>query len=143
MLETLREVSPNIWVSDMESASIVGADFTLVIDCTGKGQHRDNVVHLRPTGSTSHAWTVTDLDAVAQHALAAQGPVLVHCRRGVSRSPCAAAAAILALGRAKTVDQALAMTKYQDATPASQSVAGLRKWWKERQPRPQLALFPA
>ena len=143
MMETLREVSTNLWVSDIESAAIVGDDFALVVDCTGKARIGKNGIHARPTGATGHAWTVKDLDWITDLAstLVKDGrPVLVHCRRGVSRSPCAAAAVLLALGLAKNVDHALSKTKVFDTVPASQSVAGLRKWWKTVQDRRQLAL---
>lgn len=142
MVESLREVSPGLWVSDIDSAGILGDDFALVIDCTGKAPPARNKVHARPTGSTGHSWTVEDLDGIVRlvEAHRAAGPVLIHCRRGVSRSVCAAAAVLLATGVCSTVDGALIRTKFRGETPATQSVAGLRRWWRAREERRQMTL---
>lgn len=135
MQETLREVAPGLWVSDQDSAHALGGDFALVVDCTGWA---------RPTGSTGHAWTPEDLDAIVARVaplLKAGKPVLIHCRRGVSRSACAAAAVLLADGGAATVRGALAKTTFESKAPSSQSVGGLRKWWKARVAARQVGLF--
>lgn len=135
MQETLREVAPGLWVSDQDSAHALRGDFALVVDCTGWA---------RPTGSTGHAWTPEDLDAIVGRVAPfreAGKPVLVHCRRGVSRSACAAAAVILATGEADTVNGALARTTFESKKPSSQSVGGLRKWWKARVAARQVGLF--
>lgn len=140
MRETLRQVAANLWVSDLESAAEVGGDFTVVLDCTGKTTGR-NVLESRPTGSTNHTWTVEDLDTLTDRAgriLEGQGTVLIHCRRGVSRSACAAAAVLLAQGKASSVKDALARTAIPGSPPASQSVSGLQKWWAAQN---QMSLF--
>lgn len=136
MNETLREITPSIWIADAESALALRDEFGLVFDCTGEAPVGGNVHHVRPSGSTGHAWTEDDLDwivAKAELYLGRGQTLLFHCRRGVSRSPCAAAAVLLATGQARTVDGAVEMTAFPGTSPASQSVAGLRRWWKARQ----------
>ena len=143
-MKTLRKVTNNLSVADLESANAVGSNYALVVDCTGKAAKTPNRVHLRPTGTTSHSWTVADLDAITEKAvpLLKEGKlVLVHCRRGISRSTCAAAAILLALGEARNVDHALSFTKYPDSTPNAESVTGLRRWWRAVQERKQTTLF--
>jgi hypothetical protein len=135
MIDTLREVMPGLWVSDLESARTLGEDFALVVDCTGWA---------RPTGSTGHTWTPEDLDGIVSRVaplLESGEPVLIHCRRGVSRSACAAAAVLLATGASDSVKGALARTAYEAKKPSSQSVGGLRKWWKARVDARQVGLF--
>lgn len=144
MNETLREITPSIWIADAQSALVLRSDFGAVFDCTGQAPSGTNVHHVRPTGSTGHAWTVDDLDgivAVAKEYLERSQILLFHCRRGVSRSPCAAAAVLLATGQASTVEQALEITTLPDTMPASHSVAGLRRWWRARQSARQQRLF--
>ena len=135
MAETLREVAPNLWVSDFESAMTVGDEFALVVDCTGTSDY-GNRIPARPTGKTGHTWTVADLERITIKVaarLSAGKTVLVHCRQGRSRSVCAAAAVLLEMGQVETVEEALAQTMLPGSSPASQSVSGLRKWWSARQ----------
>ena len=148
MIETLREVVPNLWVSDIESAAVVGEDFDIVIDCTGKGPTHGNpkvrTVSRRPSGSGSHAWTVEDLDWITKgtgYHLKAGHKVLIHCRRGVSRSATAAAAVLLKMGLAKNPKDAIRRTSFQGSTPATACVGGLNKWWKELQASRQTKLL--
>ena len=133
--ESLREVRPDLWVSDQESARTIGDDFGCVIDCTGKHWQYPNTVNARPTGATNHTWTVDDLDRIVfiVTRMLEHGPVLIHCRRGVSRSACAAAAVLLALGEAEGVATAIAKTRFEDQKISVNSMAGLKRWWAARQ----------
>lgn len=141
MADTLRSPIPRLWLSDAESAGIVRPVVALVVDCTGDAPEGANVIHVTPSGRTNHSWSNADLDrivaAVAKvHQINnpdSTGKVLIHCRRGVSRSVTAAAAYLLHVGRASSVEDALAKTSLPGYAPASQSVAGLKRWWQERQ----------
>lgn len=142
-MESLRAITDALWIADAESALALRSEFEIVIDCTGEAPLGGNVYHCRPTGATGHTWTEDDLDWIAQKGALYLGRgknVLVHCRRGVSRSPCAAAAILLATGQAGSVDAALAMTTLPGTSPATQSVAGLRRWWKAREAARQQTL---
>jgi len=146
MMETLREVAPNLWVSDAESASVVGDDYDLVIDCTGNGPTKGNgkTASMRPEGKTNHAWTPRQLMKIAggvtKH-LANGETVLIHCQRGVSRSACAAAAVLMYSGQASTVESALMKTAWDGRQPASVTVGSLKRWWKAVEERRQGKLF--
>jgi len=133
--ETLREVHSDLWVSDQDSAQLMGDDFRCVLDCTGRNYHFPNTVNVVPTGTTNHTWTEDDLDRIVRIAVGMlqHGPVLIHCRRGVSRSACAAAAVILALGEADGIVSALEKTRFEDQKISVHSKAGLRRWWAARQ----------
>lgn len=134
MERTLRKVADNLWVGDVESAMEKADKFHVIVDCLGDtiyGGTKAKILHARPTGSTGHAWTVRDLDRIT-NAITKVWPghrVLIHCRRGVSRSPVAAAAILLAAGRARNPEEALAITAAPGQRAATQSVAGLRAWW--------------
>jgi len=136
--KTLRKVSVGLWVSDTQSAEDFSHPYVLLMDCSGKGVKSPRRVSCLPTGSTSHSWTVSDLNKIVARVKAHKGPVVFHCHRGVSRSTCAAAAVLLDRGEALTVEEALAKTSHKVHTPATQSVSGLQKWWAARQ---QTALF--
>lgn len=143
MERTLRKVADNLWVADVDSAVEKADKVHLIVDCLGGTTYngtKAKILRARPTGSTGHAWTPADLDRITNIVLRVwpSHRVLVHCRRGVSRSPVAAAAILLASGRAKTIESALAMTAAPGQRPATQSVAGLKLWWAEKQ---QLSLL--
>lgn len=144
MTETLREVFPGLWVSDIESAAVVGADFDLVVDCTGEGPTKGNgkTASLRPRGKTNHDWTEEQLTRIAKGVakrIRKGETVLIHCRRGVSRSTVAAAAVLMRLGQAQTTREAVAKARWDGHNPASMSMGSLNRWWKahlaERQQR--------
>ena len=146
MEETLREVRPGLWVGDEESAAILGDDYSLVIDCTGRGPTLGNgkTLPCRPTGNSNHAWTVADLNTIVSVVgcrIEAGGTVLIHCSRGASRSACAAAAVLLWLGEAETVAKALEKVKAEGRRPNSHSVGGLKKWWEDYTARMQPSMF--
>lgn len=147
LVENLREVSKNLWVSDAGSAAAVGDDFSLVIDCTGYGPTRGNgkTVSIPPTGKTNHTWTegnLTTIASVASMRLEAGGTVLIHCERGASRSVTAAAATLLWMGRARTVSEAVAKTRFSGKHPANKSLGSLQRWWEVRKEAAQQMLFP-
>ena len=138
MQSTLRKVANNLWVSDVESAIEKANSFAVIIDCLGDtsyGGTKAKILHVRPTGSTGHAWTIEDLNKITR-VMSKVWPanrVLIHCRRGASRSPVAAAAALLAAGMAHDPEAALAKTAAPGLRPATQSVSGLLAWWADRQ----------
>jgi protein-tyrosine phosphatase len=146
MMETLREVAPNLWVSDRASAAVVGEDYDLVIDCTGNGPTKGNgrTASLCPEGRTNHDWTPRQLmkiaGGVSKH-LADGETVLIHCQRGVSRSSVAAAAVLLRMGVASTVQEALVKTRWDGRQPASVTVGSLKRWWKVYQGQRQGKMF--
>jgi len=132
--ETLREVAPNLWVSDIQSARTMGDDFDLVVDCTGYGPTAGNgrTLSITPKGRTNHTWAVGDLDLIATVVglkLEAGKSVLIHCRRGVSRSATAAAAVLLYIGRAKSRKEAWEMAS-SDHKASRFSTKSLREWWE-------------
>jgi rhodanese-related sulfurtransferase len=144
--ETLREVYPGLWVGDEESAAVIGDDYSLVIDCTGRGPTLGNgrTLPCRPTGNSNHAWSVSDLSTIVGVAglrIEAGGTVLIHCRRGVSRSATAAAAVLLWLGEAETVNAAIGKAQVEGQRPSSHSVGGLKKWWADWSAKQQPTLF--
>ena len=147
METVLREVLPNLWVSDADSASVISdtfGDIDLVLDCTGRDKPRRNLLNVRPTGSTSHSWTVEDLDEIVHLVKAKrqfERKVLIHCQSGRSRSTCAAAAVLLALGLEKTVTRAIDRTKIPGTNVNTQSLGGLKKWWGAKLRERQISLF--
>ena len=116
----MREVGPKLWVSSLEEAQEWAGAVDYVINCL-------DAYH--PTGKTNHAWTVADLDRIVEHALQTAGDVLVNCRSGKSRSPCAAAAILLAKGEAKTPQEAMKKTGVEGRRMNAHSVKGLKEWW--------------
>jgi len=132
--ETIREVYPNLWVADQQSAEVIGTDFDYTVNCTGElplgiGLNHDNVP---PSGSTTHAWEPSDISEIVGHVvprLKEGGTVLIYCKRGISRSTTAAAACLLAMGEAPTLEDALDQTRSLVRVPASQCVGGLKRWW--------------
>jgi len=146
--ETLREVRPNLWVSDQESAAVLGDDYDLVIDCTGRGPTRGNghTVSLLPSGRTNHSWAPDQLNTIvflATVRLERGESILIHCRRGVSRSACAAAAVLLWLEEAKDAKDALSKVAFGDQRMSGHSTASLKRWWKAEEEAAQPALFDA
>lgn len=148
MRETLREVAPNLWVSDIESAEILGEDFDIVVDCTGKGPTHGmggvRTVKIVPTGKTNHRWTYKDLENLSKGTvgnLRHGKKILIHCRRGISRSATGAAAVLLRMGKARNVAHALKLVQFGGSRPNSHSVAGLKEWWDEYQSKRQVKLL--
>lgn len=140
MPETLRQVHDNLWVSDIDSAEIIGDDVSLVIDCTGVGPTRGNGRTLSIVAD-GHRWDAESLTQIANLAgmrLEAGGDVLIHCNRGVSRSVCAAAAVLLWMGSAKSVDEAIDLVRWEDRRPATVTVGSLKRWWDAQK---QMSLF--
>lgn len=130
MSETLREIIPGLWVSDAESAAIVGDDFSLVIDCTGYGPTVGNGRTLSVVAN-GHKWDAASLTQIANLAsmrLDNGGNVLIHCNRGISRSVCAAAAVLIRMGTASTVTEAIGMARWSERSPASVTVGSLNRW---------------
>jgi len=93
---------------------LAASSFTAVVDLTAE-------FDLRACGKALTVLPVLDLTAPTADALAhaaraierlrLQGPVLVCCALGCSRSACAAAAWLLATGRASDVEAAVAMVR--------------------------------
>jgi hypothetical protein len=135
--ETIREVRQNLWVADQQSAEVLGMDFDYTVNCTGElplgiGANHDNVT---PTGSTGHAWEPPDLNEIVRcviPALKEGKTVLIYCKRGISRSTTAAAACLLAMGDAPTLENAIDRTRSHVRVPASQCVGGLKRWWESQ-----------
>lgn len=136
--ETLREVGTNLWVSDYASAQVIGEDFDLTVQCiTDVLTFARGTKHLEvtPSGKTNHSWTEADLNRIVFHAidtLGRQGSVLIYCNRGRSRSACAAAAVLLASGEASDVQEALKKVSHNGSRPATTSIGGLNRWWRDR-----------
>jgi len=133
----LREVSENLWVSDAKSASVLAESADLVVDCrtSRRGDTPENVVKMAPSGKTNHSWLASDLDAIVQAVvprLKDGQTVLIHCRRGRSRSVTAAAAVLVAAGRAKGYEDGVKMAKHPDFCPKSTCLGGLRDWLQSR-----------
>lgn len=145
-METLREVIPGLWVSDIESARIMGADFDLVIDCTGRGPTRGNgsTVSVTPKGKSNHDWTEKQLTKLAEGIakwIRKDKTVLIHCQRGVSRSSVVAAAVLLWMGLEITTARAIRRTRWSGRQPANQTVGSLKRWWAARGLQRQQQLF--
>lgn len=123
--------------SERDAVRMAGL-FDDIIDCTTEGAPhlcRDHVLHVPPTGKNSHDWTSDDLDTItelAEGCLLSGRKVLIHCGRGVSRSTCAAAAVLLVMGYAKTVEQAVNLTRDPDRVPVKTALASLSRWWADR-----------
>lgn len=134
----------NLTIASEREVPTIGGQFDDIIDCTTEGsqhRYRDRVLHVPPSGSNSHKWAADDLDAIvelAEGCLEKGRNVLIHCGRGVSRSTCAAAAVLLHLGHARTVEDAVALTRHPDRQPVKTAVASLRTWWDARR---QMELF--
>lgn len=143
--ETLREVVPGLWVSDIDSAAMLGDSVDLVIDCTGRGpcMGQRNCLDMRPEGNTAHIWDMEQLDTIASIATLKMDcgkTVMIHCRRGVSRSAAAAAAVLLWQGKAGSVDRALQMVAVGGKRMSSQTKSSLRRWWDYRAAKQQTRL---
>lgn len=137
MESTLREVGRGLWVGSKREAHEWASMFDGVIDCLG-GEGPQGSYAVRPSGYSNHAWTNTDLDRITAHTRTMKGEVLVHCRAGKSRSACVAAAILLDRGEAKSVAEALHAVRLPGRRMNSHSVAGLKRWWADRQ---QMTLF--
>jgi hypothetical protein len=145
MTESLREVAPDLWVSDALSAEVLGPDFDLVVDCTGRGPHKNApwCLSQRPSGSTSHTWDADQLDFLVgevARSLEAGGSVLIHCNRGVSRSTCLAAAVLLERGMSRDVYRALLQTKFPGSRINTQTQGSLKRWWDAKKISGQLEI---
>jgi hypothetical protein len=133
-----REVAAGIWVGSV-AARKAGSRYDLIVDCLGAPNEPNDgcrVEVVTPNGRTGHTWEPGDLEAVVSVAapvLGNGGRVLIHCRRGVSRSATAAAAVILHLGIAADVEDAVNMVRRQGSRPANSSVGSLSRWWSSRE----------
>jgi hypothetical protein len=133
----------NLWVSDCDTAAQTCGDYDLVIDCIDHSYNCDHKIVITPSGKTNHSWTIADLNKIITAALPVMkdgGKVLIHCRRGVSRSAVGAAAILLGSGRSQSVKMAL-LKSCVDGEPNSQSVKGLSDWLKLRESKAQPSLF--
>ena len=135
--ETIREVYPNLWVADQQSAEVIGMDFDYTVNCTGEMPVGAGLNHVNvpPSGTTAHAWKAPDLNEIVSHAvpvLEEGKTVLIYCKRGISRSATAAAACLLAMGEAPTLEDAIEQTRSRVRVPASQCVGGLKRWWESQ-----------
>ena len=142
---TFRQVATNLWVSDRDTAIENANDVAVIVDCLGDtcyGGTTAKILHIRPTGSTKHRWTVEDLDKITSiiGKLWPAHRVLVHCKRGVSRSACAAAAILLAAGLVETIEGAMAVVEVPGEEVSGHSMKGLREWWAARKAAAQHAL---
>lgn len=136
-------INMGLFISDAETAAATCQDYDLVIDCIDHEYTAPNKVVIVPTGKTNHSWTIADLNKIIAAALPvmrAGGKVLIHCRRGVSRSAVGAAAILLGCGRSQSVKMALIKTG-GDTDPNPQSVKGLTDWLKLRESKAQPSLF--
>ena len=104
-------VADNVWLGRTPTErELASSPFAAVVDLTAE-------LPVAPAGRTLAVFPVLDLTTPSRETLAAaasaierlraDGPVLVCCALGYSRSACAVAAWLLATGRAKTVDAAL------------------------------------
>lgn len=135
------ETPIRLFIGDLEEAETVQNLMDLVVDCCGLGGDRDNGMAVVPSAG-NHRWAGADLDRIVSAVrprLMAGERVLLHCRSGRSRSTTAAAAILLAMGKAATVDQALRLcarnTHLQEGgdAPDRRCAASLREWWHGRQ----------
>jgi len=135
--ETLREVSPNLWVSDLSSASVLRPDFDLTIQCVPdplpscRGDHRVIV----PSGGSPHSWSFRDLERITclvRGALNLGKSVLIFCNRGQSRSASAAAAVLLDIGLCTAPDEAMKKVSSKRGRPAKASLDSVVRWWKAK-----------
>ena len=134
-----------LMISGKAEVAQVGVAFDDIVDCTTEGvQHlwMPAVLHCPPTGKNDHNWTVEDLDTIVElvkGCLDQDRKVLIHCGRGVSRSTCAAAAVLLYLGKAQSVEEAVALTRHPERAPVKTALASLEAWWLTRR-NPKLPL---
>lgn len=131
-----RQVHPCLYVGSL-AARARSNDFDLVVDCLGATTASCGcpVVVVTPTGRTGHTWSAIDLGLIISEVVPVieeGGTVLVHCRRGVSRSATAAAAVLLALGVVDDVDDALERARHPRRRPATSSEGSLKAWWVKR-----------
>jgi rhodanese-related sulfurtransferase len=131
-----RQVHPGLYVGSLAARGTTG-DYGLVIDCHGAPATPCGcpVAVAIPKGRMAHTWSAADLDSIVSlvvPVLHEGGSVLIHCRRGVSRSATAAAAVLLQLGLADDVDAAVAAVRHPTRRPASASAGSLRSWWLQR-----------
>ena len=133
-----------LFVSGLDDSLSVESMMGLVVDCCGRGGDRPNGIIVRPTAG-DHRWAPADLDRIAAAViphLEAGEKVNVHCRSGRSRSTTAAAAVLLAMGHAKTLEEAVhlcALDSYIDGVgkaPDRRCMASLREWWHGRKQAP-------
>lgn len=112
----------------------------LVVDCCGRGGDRTNGIVVRPSAG-DHRWAIADLDRIVgavAPVLEAGGRVNIHCRSGRSRSTTAAAAVLLAMGRATNPDDAVrmvALNAHKDGVgeaPDRRCMTSLHEWWQSR-----------
>jgi len=140
---TFRQVSEYLWVSDRDSAVRNANNVAVIIDCLGNTTYNGTpakILRAQPTGRTRHRWTVADLDKVAGIITQVweKHPgcrVLVHCKRGVSRSACAAAAILLAAGLVQSLEEAMEAVGVPGEQVSRHSLKGLQEWWAARQPQ--------
>jgi len=122
-------------VSSGEEAANSLDQFGLIIDCAGVVPDHPKKVVIKPTGKTNHTWSVENLDRIVSlidKKWREGDDVLVCCARGVSRSVTAAAAYLLFVGEATTIQSAIDTCRNPTRKPSSHSIRGLKLWWHER-----------
>ena len=142
---TFRQVATNLWVSDRDHAIQNADNVAVIVDCLGDthyGGTRAKILRARPTGSTKHRWTVEDLDKITRivGTIWPAHPVMIHCKRGVSRSACAAAAVLLAAGLVETIEGAMAVVEGPGEEGSRHSMRGVKEGGAARQAAAQQAL---
>lgn len=133
----MRQPTPEIdlYVASKVAVPANGGDVDIIIDCTPEGpthQWAAKVRHVAPQGDNGHQWTRDDLDRIvglAMNALGQGQSVLIHCNRGVSRSTCAAAAVLLAMGVTRSVNEAVTLCRHHERAPVKTAQASLCRWW--------------
>ena len=129
----LDEVAPGLWVGP-QSARALQHLFVLVVDCRGSEAVAGDRVFVPRSGKKGNLWEPADFDEMVEVVTSAlgHGPVLIHCRVGRSRSVTAAAAVLLATGRASDPDEAYAMVQLRKGGVGELTRRCLLRWWKER-----------
>lgn len=136
-MESLREISPGLWISSAKEAGILSDSADLVVDCRtrDRGDLPANAVQMCPSGKTNHSWEIKDLDAIValvEPFLQENKTVLIHCQRGRSRSVTAAVAVLVAAGRAKGYEDGVKMARHPEFFPKQVCLGGLRNWLQSR-----------
>jgi protein-tyrosine phosphatase len=136
----LREVAPNLWVgAEMSPLLRPAGDWRLVVDFYGSSQDSENKPFYQGIGNLLHrsfhdgiAFPPGVLDDVLSGVVQniQQGPVLLHCQAGLSRSASAAYAMMRMAGQSH--QSALARVKVEPGFPRSQTLASAQRWVADR-----------
>jgi hypothetical protein len=127
----LREVAPGLYVGAVDSAAVQGARWAAVINFCGCGPRVPAPVYRVFAFGDGGDFPPGSLDATLEILRAAQGPVLIHCAAGLSRSVSAAYAMLVAhygLDRAR----AMALVKAHPRFPVESTLRSAELWLRRR-----------